>query len=349
MRPDRLPRLSRLAALGLTVVTTLAACSGPAGPATPAGDAGWEFSPVPGGSAAPSQAAPSAVPSPEGSGTSGPAPEGETASVLMVSTAVWADGGPVMVALVGDGGGSLIGPGASASVSMTPLDGSGPPVRAGAVVVASEGSDREVLYAELTPGRTGRWRLDVEAVDEGRTIRASTEVDVLGSGATPRIGTRAPDVTTPTLADVGGTIALVTTDPQPDPRLSTRSTAEARSSRLPYVLVIDSWRFRVSTACGLAIPLARYLADKWGDDVVFVHLEPFHYSLVSTTPVLDTPDGTPRLNPTSKAWGMGEGPWPLEAMPWAFVVDGDGIVRSKVTGVFGTDEIDLVLTRIAAT
>lgn len=335
MRPLR--PLSPVLAIALAVT----ACAGPAGRADPTSDGSWGFSPAPVGT--PSPTSPSAEPS-----TAAPtdAPD-ETAAALMVSTAVWADGGPVLVAVVGEDGSSAVGPGATASIAMTPLDGSGPTIRADAVIVASEGSDREVVYADLAPGRTGRWRLDVEAIDTGRTIRATTEVDVLDSGATPRVGTRAPDVTTPTLADVGGTIALVTTDPQPDPRLSTRSVADARTARLPYVLVIDSWRFRVSTACGRAIPLARYLADKWGDAVVFVHLEPFHYSLVSTTPVLDTPDGTARLTPIAQAWGMGEGPWPLEAMPWAFVVDGDGVVRSKVTGVFGTDEIDLVLTRIA--
>jgi hypothetical protein len=330
-------------ALGIAVALVVAACAGPSGPAGTTPDGDWGFSPAPAGTRSP--AGPSVEPSGDAPHTPGPADE--TAAALMVSTAVWADGGPVLVAVVREDGGSAIGPDATASISLTPLDGGSPTIRADAVIVASEGSEREVVYADLTPGRTGRWRLDVEAVDAGRTIRATTEVEVLESGATPRIGTRAPDVTTPTVADVGGTIALVTTDPQPDPRLSTRSIADARSARLPYVLVIDSWRFRVSTACGRAIPLARYLADKWGDAVVFVHLEPFHYSLVSTTPVLDSPDGTPRLTPIAQAWGMGEGPWPLEAMPWAFVVDGDGVVRSKVTGVFGTDEIDLVLTRIA--
>lgn len=337
---------SRPAAVVVALALSVVACGGPAAPAAPTGD-GWGFSPVPGESPTASQPVPSPGPSSAPDDPAATAPADVTAAALMVSTSVWADGGPVLVALVGEDGSSAVGPSATAAVAMTPVDGSGPTVRADAIVVASEGSDREVVYAEIAPGRSGRWRLDVEAVDAGRTIRATTEVDVFDSGTTPRIGTRAPEVTTPTLADVGGTIGLVTTDPQPDPRLSTRSTADARAGRLPYVLVIDSWRFRVSTACGRAIPLARYLADKWGDAVVFVHLEPFHYSLVSTTPVLDPPDATPRLTSIAKAWGMGEGPWPLEAMPWAFVVDGDGVVRSKVTGVFGTDEIDLVLTRIA--
>jgi hypothetical protein len=34
-------------------------------------------------------------------------------------------------------------------------------------------------------------------------------------------------------------------------------------------------------------------------------------------------------------------------VPWAFVVDGQGVVRAKVQGVFGTDEIDVVLAAIA--
>ena len=55
----------------------------------------------------------------------------------------------------------------------------------------------------------------------------SVALDALDPGTTPSIGGPAPAVRTPTLADVGGIARAVTTDPAPDLRLSTTSTADA--------------------------------------------------------------------------------------------------------------------------
>jgi len=33
-------------------------------------------------------------------------------------------------------------------------------------------------------------------------------------------------------------------------------------------------------------------------------------------------------------------------MPWIFVVDGDGTVRAKYTGLVGTADIDVILTQV---
>jgi hypothetical protein len=35
-------------------------------------------------------------------------------------------------------------------------------------------------------------------------------------------------------------------------------------------------------------------------------------------------------------------------MPWVFVVDGNGIVRSKSEGVMGSDDVDVIVSMIAA-
>ncbi len=35
-------------------------------------------------------------------------------------------------------------------------------------------------------------------------------------------------------------------------------------------------------------------------------------------------------------------------MPWIFVVDGNGIVRAKYTGIVGSADIDVILTQIKA-
>jgi hypothetical protein len=170
-------------------------------------------------------------------------------------------------------------------------------------------------------------------------------VNVLDPGITPAIGGPAPDVRTPTLADVGGLALAVTTQPQPDLRLSQTSTADARAAGKPYVLVIDSARFKVSPACGRALTMVRYLLDRW-TDVPFIHLEPFEYSIITSEPVLNGDLANPPLNGQTRAFGIGDKTWSALAMPWVFVVDGDGIVRAKYTGIVGSADVDVIVSLI---
>jgi protein SCO1/2 len=304
--------------------------------------------PTAGGSPAPSAAAspsptPSATPSPSAS-TDATALPVDGARPVVVSTAVWAGRTPVVLSLLDGADAPIDLTGATATVTLAALDGTPAGPAVGARIVRPPGLGRDYLLADLDIPSAGRWRLDVAAATTGGPRGGSTEVTALDPGYTPAIGEPAPDVRTPTVADVTA-LAAITTDPQPDKRLSETSTADARASGTPYVLVLDSYRFRVSPACGRAIGMARYMADRWRD-VAFIHLEPYVYSLVSGTPVLEGDLTDPVIAPLARSWGIGEGPWGAISVPWVFVVDADGIVRSKVTGVFGTEEIDVLLAAI---
>jgi hypothetical protein len=145
---------------------------------------------------------------------------------------------------------------------------------------------------------------------------------------------------------VGGDPKAVTTDPAPDLRLSQRSTADALDAGQPFVLVVDSTKFRVSPACGRAIIMARYLLDRWRD-VAFIHLEPYRYTVQSDTPVLDGSLDAPTLTDPANAWGVGAAPWGPASMPWVFVVDGSGVVRAKYQGVSGSTDVDVILAWLA--
>jgi len=111
------------------------------------------------------------------------------------------------------------------------------------------------------------------------------------------------------------------------------------------VLVVDSSRFRVSPACGRALVMTRYLLDRW-PDATFIHLEPFDYQIITEEPVLSGTLTDPPLNRYSRAFGLGPAPWPGTAMPWIFVVDGQGIVRAKYTGIIGSADVDVMLSLI---
>jgi protein SCO1/2 len=263
-------------------------------------------------------------------------------AVEVVSTSVWA-GPPAPIILTLSGDGARID-----DAELRPLvqlfspDGalSGAPVEA--VPVRPPGLDRVSYVATVTIPSAGAWRLEVTADDRV----GSSALTVLDPGTTPGIGTAAPTVRTPTLTDVGGVARAITTDPAPDLRMSQTSTTDALAAHTPFVLVVDSTRFKVSPACGRAIVMARYLLDRW-PEVAFIHLEPYRYSVVADTAVLDGSLDAPSLTGPAEAWGVGGQPWGTRSMPWVFVVDGAGTVRAAYQGIVGTEDIDVILALIA--
>jgi protein SCO1/2 len=265
--------------------------------------------------------------------------------VDVVSTAVWAGNpGPVILDLLADGA-RLDDPALHPAVQL--VDPAGRPV--GTAVTASPvqppGLTAVSYVAHLAIPAPGAWRVEVTATYDGSTAMGTAALTALDPGDTAPLGEPAPTIRTPTLDDVGGAARAVTTDPAPDLRLSQRSTADALADHQPFVLVIDSTRFRVSPACGRAIIMARYLLDRWRD-VGFIHLEPYRYQVVSDTPVLDGSLESPILTAPAEAWGVGGAPWGARSMPWVFVVDGDGIVRAKYQGVMGSADVDVILSLI---
>jgi hypothetical protein len=139
----------------------------------------------------------------------------------------------------------------------------------------------------------------------------------------------------------------ITTDPLPDLRLSRTSTADALATGRPFVLVVDSARFKVTPGCGKALGLAKYLVDRW-PDVPFIHLEPYRYDIVTDTAVLEGSLAAPALVDVAEAWGVGAPPWGVGSMPWVFIVAGDGALIAKYQGVVGSDDIDVIVSLLTA-
>ena len=267
-------------------------------------------------------------------------------AVDVVSSSVWAGpAGPVILRL-SVAGARIDDTTIKPSVQLVAITGDriGGPVAA--VAVRPPGEADVSYVADLAAPAPGAWRIEVSAAVAGRRAVGSAPLDVLDPGATAAIGAAAPSARTPTLTDVGGVVRALTTDPAPDLRLSQTSTVDALAAGRPFVLVADSTRFRVSPACGRAIVMARYLLDRWRD-VAFIHLEPYRYTVVADTAVLDGTLAAPTLTDPAAAWGIGGDPWGPRSMPWIFVVDGHGIVRAKYHGVSGSDDVDVIVSLIA--
>lgn len=294
-------------------------------------------------------ASPSATPTRAASATP-PVPSGAPIAALGVevaSSAVWAGNpGPVILDLSVAGlqlDDMTVRP--TVQLISTTGDRIGDPVEA--TPVRPPGLAAVSYVATLAVPGPGAWHLEVVAPLAVGSGVGSVALDVLDPGTTAPLGAPAPTMRTPTLSDVGGIARAVTTDPAPDLRLSQASTVDALAAHQPFVLVVDSSRFRVSPACGRAIIMARYLLDRWRD-VAFIHLEPYRYSVVADTAVLDGSLDAPTLTDPAAAWGIGGDPWGARSMPWVFVVDGNGNVRAKYDGVMGTGDVDIILALIAA-
>ncbi|TAK02432.1 MAG: SCO family protein [Chloroflexota bacterium] len=296
---------------------------------------------------------------PSGSPTSSPAatPAGPSATptaapidslaVEAISSSIWAGGSsPVILALSGPAG-RLADLEAKVSVQVTSSDGrgQGPPVAA--IAVRPPGVEAVSYVAIVDLPSPGAWGLTVTAATGGSSLTGRTSVAALDPGATTPLGAPAPDVHTPTLEDVGGVALRVTTDPLPDLRLSRTSTTDALAAGEPFVLVVDSSRFKVTPACGKALVLAKFFLNRW-PDVPFIHLEPYAYDVVTEEPVIQGSLATPVLVAAAEAWGTGAAPWGAGSMPWVFIVDGDGTVVAKYQGVVGSNDVDVIVAMLAA-
>ncbi len=288
-------------------------------------------------SASPATGTPLPTPGPA---TPAPAPGG--LHPLVVSSSIWAGGASPVILTITDAVGAALDGSVAVRVRLVAPDGTAASPDVPATAVRPEGAKVTSFVPILDIQAPGSWRLDVVAAD-GRT--GSVQIEALDPGSTAPLGRPAPAVDTPTLDDVGGVVRAVTTQPDPDLRFSRTSTADSLAAGKPYVLVVDSSRFRVSPACGRALVMTRYLLDRW-PDVTFIHLEPFEYQVITEEPVLSGTLTDPPLNRYSRAFGFGPAPWPGTAMPWIVVVDGQGIVRAKYTGIIGSADVDVIVSLI---
>jgi protein SCO1/2 len=301
------------------------------------------------GSSPPSPGSPTPTPAatPAGPSATPTATPTDSLTIEVQSSSIWGGGSsPVILALSGPAG-RLADLEAEVTVQVTSSDGRGVGPQVAAIAVRPPGVEAVSYVAIVDLPTPGTWGLSVTAVTGGRSLAGRTSVAALDPGATAPLGAPAPDAHTPTLDDVGGVALRVTTDPLPDLRLSRTSTTDALAAGEPFVLVVDSLRFKVTPACGRALALAKFLLNRW-PDVPFIHLEPYAYDVVTEEPVIQGSLTAPVLVPAAEAWGTGAAPWGAGSMPWVFIVDGDGTVAAKYQGVVGSNDIDVIVAMLDA-
>lgn len=240
-----------------------------------------------------------------------------------MSTSVWTGDAVVLVALSEADAAPIGGEGRAVSARFTaPPDASvATPVNVEGSFVRPAGGSRDLVRLDVRLPVAGRWSVEVTlggaADGPGPAERwATTSLTVRDPGRVPTRGDVAPATATPTLASVGGDVALVTTDSHP------------------------------AAACGSALAIFHGLACS-APGVTMIHAEPFATRITAGRLTLDPPDGPAALADWSLAWGLDDPAFGIGSVPWVFVVDDSGIVTAAFQGVMGSEGLALALADVA--
>jgi hypothetical protein len=142
----------------------------------------------------------------------------------------------------------------------------------------------------------------------------------------PKVGEKAPLIHTPTAADVHGDLAKIDTRVPPD-QMHAVDYAEAFGKK-PIVLVFATPALCQSRVCGPVVDVAQEVADKFGGEADFIHME-----------VYNDNDPNKGIRPQLQAFH-------LETEPWTFLIDRNGIVRDRIEGAYGVSELEEAMKKI---
>lgn len=241
----------------------------------------------------------------------------------MLATSDFARGENRLGFLIVRGNGSLVER-PIADVYYTEREG-GPVQRATATLVslgvrAAESDEITKIYvASVRVSNTGKHWVVVQP--RGARIQGFQILDVKERSASPAVGSKAPASDNPTLTSAPA--KEITTANPPDVALLRYSIAESIRDGAPFVVVFATPQFCETRACGPAVEVTDAVRRRFeGRGIRFIHVEIYE-------------DNNPGKG--ANRWVR---EWNLPSEPWAFVVDGKGVVRAKFEGAFSRSELE---------
>jgi hypothetical protein len=142
----------------------------------------------------------------------------------------------------------------------------------------------------------------------------------------PGVGEKAPLIHTPTVDSVGGAIARIDTRIPPD-QMHETDFADVLGKE-PVVLLFATPQFCQSRTCGPVVDIAQEVKDEVGDKATFIHME-----------VYKDNDPSKGIRPQLAAFH-------LQTEPWLFVIDRNGVIRTRIEGAFSADELKAAVDRV---
>ncbi len=199
---------------------------------------------------------------------------------------------------------------------------------------------RGLYAADIEFPHAGRWgtRFDTTFPD-GRSETVRADYDVWETTSTPAIGAPAPAIDTPTAADVGGDLSLISTDPEPVERFYELSILDAIEAEAPAIIAFVTPAFCQSATCGPTLDKVKAVAAGH-PEVNVVHVEPYlmHVKDGYLQPLLSE-EGWLQPAPWTTAWG-------LRTEPYVVVIDAGGLVRAKYEGAITVEELEQALAAL---
>ena len=191
--------------------------------------------------------------------------------------------------------------------------------------VHNAATDVQGIYvAQVIFAHPGSWGLEILTQQgDGPVEAARLSVNVLAVSHTPMLGAPAPPSRNLIASDVSDLRQIDSSEP-PDPRLHQTRIADAIAQGKPQVIVFATPKFCTSRVCGPVVDVVRTLLPDYGKRVVFIHQEIWQA-------------GTPQqFAPTVQEWH-------LRSEPWIFVVDAQGMIRTKFEGLTTRRELEAAL------
>ena len=199
---------------------------------------------------------------------------------------------------------------------------------------------RGLYAADVEFPHAGRWGTRFDATfPDGRTETVRADYDVWETTSTPAIGAPAPVVDSPTAADVGGDLGLISSHPEPVERFYELSISDAIAAGAPAIIAFVTPAFCQSATCGPTLDKVKDVAVAH-PDVNVVHVEPYlmHVKDGYLQPLLSE-EGWLQAAPWTTIWG-------LRTEPYLVIIDGDGVVRAKFEGAVSVEELEAALAAL---
>jgi hypothetical protein len=258
--------------------------------------------------------------------------------VVLDSTQHWVGRNDVLMSIYDAAGGSLADDAAELEVTFIGPGGSLVRVLPALEQFATYG--RRLYRARVPLEHEGRWSVEVTTLHGGSQRSGSAVLDVSDDMGTPALGSEAPGGRTATMRDAHSMMHHISSDPEPLTAFYTWSLDDALAQGQPTVFVMDSYAFRPNAACGGALGILHEVFIDY-PGLTIIHAEPWHMANGANGGMLelDPPGGPAVLTDYARAWG-------IEEPPWVFVIDRDGRVHAKFTGVIGSDELRAAITSV---
>jgi hypothetical protein len=142
----------------------------------------------------------------------------------------------------------------------------------------------------------------------------------------PKVGERPPLIGTLTAGDVGNDLEKIDTRVPPDQMHKVNFAAVV--GKKPIVLIFATPALCQSRVCGPVVDVAQQVADKYEPQADFIHQEVYVDNEIAKG-----------LRPQLKAFHL-----PTE--PWTYLINKEGVIKDRLSGAYGVDELEEAMQTI---